>query len=116
MSERRYLHITISDRDFWYQMESVCNLLYDIFYYHSYYPNEEDLPILKEHMKHLLYESYCVEKLMDKECGARRPNVGVEYFNPRMEFMLSSDIPDWDNGESYYIPMFDDECGKVICK
>lgn len=30
-----------------------------------------------------------------------------KYFEPTLKFVDYLDIPDWDNGESIYIPMFE---------
>lgn len=101
----KYLRITIHDNDFWLSLEQIGELLYNIFYTEDAYPTEEQLPILKEYIKHIWYGTFKIGSLMDRgEAG----EVDISYLEPRLEFIDYLDIPEWDNGESIYIPMFDD--------
>lgn len=103
--EGKYLRITIHDNDFSMSLEWIGELLYEIFYTEDNYPTEEQLPMLKEHIKYLWHRTYMIQDLM------RWNSVGdddANYFNPHLEFVDYADIPDWDNRESIYIPMFDD--------
>lgn len=100
-----YLYISIGDNDFQFGLRDVCNWLYKWFEWSGEYPgNEKDLEELRPIVQNLLYQRDQLKRYKDKDY----PNVSVGYFKPRMEFVYSSDIPDWDNGESAYIPMFDD--------
>lgn len=86
-------------------LRCIGELLYDLFYSEDNYPTEEQLPKLKELIKHLWYNVYLIQDLMRyKSAGA----IDVDYFNPYLEFVNFEDIPEWDNAESIYIPMFDD--------
>lgn len=101
----KYLRVTIHDNDFRISLEFVCDLLYEVFYLTGNYPTEEQLPMLKECIKHLWFGSHMSISLMDYGgCNT----TDIKYFNPHLEFVDFLDIPDWDNGESAYIPMFDD--------
>lgn len=100
-----YLYISIRDNDFKFELEDVCRLLYEFFQFTDDYPeNEQDLKELKPIVQNLLYQRDQLKRYKDKNY----PNVPVSYFKPQMKFINSLDIPDWDNGESAYIPMFDD--------
>ena len=101
----KYLRITIHDNDFYDSLRMVSELLYKIFWAEDSYPTEENFPMLKEYIKHLWHSTYTIQDFM-REYPAG--DVREDYFNPRLEFVDYLDIPDWDNAESAYIPMFDD--------
>ena len=105
-NEHKYLRVTIHDNDFSFSLELIGSLLYEIFYFEDNYPTEEHLPMLKEHIKHLWYRTYRIQDLMRYQSAGGSVTAG--YFNPNLEFVDAADIPDWDNGESIYIPMFED--------
>lgn len=100
----RYLRLTIHDNDFATVLSLVCDMLYSIFFSEDRYPTDDDLPELKEYVKNLLHNAY---QTLDMMRWSRAGFVRPEYFSPHMEFVNEEDIPDWDNAESYYIPMFD---------
>ena len=108
----KYLRVTIHDNDFSFSLELIGNLLYEIFYFEDNYPTEEHLPMLKEHIKHLWYRTYRIQDLMRNLSSAVLDDAG--YFNPHLEIVDAADIPEWDNGESIYIPMFED--AKVLSR
>lgn len=100
----KYLRVTIHDNDFRRSLDMISELLYEIFQLEGKYPTEEDLPILKEYIKHLWFGTHMTNSLMRwGKCNA----IGIGYFEPHLEFVDYLDIPDWDNAESVYIPMFD---------
>ena len=103
--EGKYLRITIHDNDFRLSLEWIGELLYEIFWTEDNYPTEERLPMLKEYIKHLWHSTYVIHDFMRWYPAG---NVNEDYFKPYLEFVDFADIPDWDNGESIYIPMFDD--------
>jgi hypothetical protein len=103
--ENKYLRITIHDNDFSLSLEWIGELLYEIFWAEDNYPTEEKLPMLKEHIKHLWHSTYAIQDFMRFYPAG---DVEENYFNPHLEFVDFADIPDWDNHESIYIPMFDD--------
>lgn len=105
MEKDLYLYISIGDNDFKRGLKNVCELLYEFFQFTDDYPeNQQDLEELKPIVQNLLYQRDQLKRYKDKAY----PNVPVDYFKPQMEFIYGSNIPDWDNGESAYIPMFDD--------
>ena len=103
--EGKYLRITIHDNDFSLSLEWIGELLYEIFWAEDNYPTEEKLPMLKEHIKRLWHSTYVIQDFMRFYPAG---DVEENYFNPHLEFVDFADIPDWDNHESIYIPMFDD--------
>ena len=82
----------------------VGELLYKLFKNEMKYPTEEDLPVLKETIKHLLY---AINMTKDLIRWGELNNSNFDYFEPDLEFVDYLDIPNWDNGEDVYIPMFD---------
>ena len=105
----KYLRVTIHDNDFRISLQFVCDILYEIFWMTNY-PTEEDFPKLKECIKHLWFGTNATVGLLESGCY----KTDIKYFSPYLEFVDLLDIPDWDNGESAYIPMFDD--AEVIYK
>ena len=102
----KYLRVTICDNDFTSSLLCVGGLLQQIFKYEGKYPTKQDFNILKEMIEHIWYGTYeIMNKLRFGECGL----CGFDYFEPDLEFVDFEDIPDWDNSESIYIPMFDGE-------
>ena len=99
----KYLRVTIHDNDYRGSLKLVCDMLYEIFWMYGY-PTEEDFPRLKECIKHIWFGTHNAIILLDR--GGHTDN--IKYFNPHLEFVDVFDIPDWDNAESAYIPMFDD--------
>ena len=101
----KYLRITIHDNDFTICLQLIGELLYESFQFAELYPMEEDFSVLKEGIKHLLLGEYTVASAI---CYGEYSPVDINYLEPHLEFIDYSEIPDWDNDESIYIPMFDD--------
>ena len=104
-SNAKYLRITIHDNDFRLTLQEIGQLLYETFQMEDRYPTENDFPGLKKVIQHLWLGADMAHDLMR---WGRIDSPDIEYFNPRLEFVDYFDIPDWDNAESIYIPMFDD--------
>lgn len=105
----KYLHVTIYDNDFWYELERACANLYDMFQLEEYYPTEKDFPALKHILSHMVYSFYQATKLIrHREFSTEQKEQNLEYFTPNLKFIEFENIPNWDNSESFYIPMFDD--------
>ena len=101
----KYLRITIHDNDFRLSLQEIGELLYEIFQMEDKYPTEENFETLKEIIMHLWFS---VDMAHDLMRWGRIDSPKMEYFKPRLEFVDYLDIPDWDNSQSIYIPMFDD--------
>ena len=104
-TDAKYLRITIHDNDFRTSLEAIGELLYESFQFEGNYPTEAQFSMLKECIKYLWFGANMTKDLMR---WGEITDVDIDYFNPRLEFVDYLDIPDWDNGESIYIPMFDD--------
>lgn len=102
MSNAKYLQVTIHDNDFWCSLSHVGYLLQQIFEYEGKYPTEDDFPALKECIKHIWYGTYNIANILRK----REMYLEPETFNPQLKFVNYEDIPDSDNSESIFIPMF----------
>lgn len=102
----KYLRVTIHDNDFTNSLLLVGGLLKQVFKYEGKYPIEQDFDILKETIKHIWYGT---RGIMNQLCFGKCILYGIDYFEPHLEFVDFEDIPDWDNSESIYIPMFDGE-------
>lgn len=104
----KYLRITIHDNDFTIPLTHVADILYKIFWYEGRYPEEDEFPILKKYIKSLWFG---VDNITDiirwnkGKVGFRETHENV--FDPYLEFVDYIDIPNDDNWESVYIPMFD---------
>lgn len=99
----KYLRITIHDNDFTSSLEEVGILLYKMFNQYEY-PTEDQLPMISECIKQLWYSITSLDTFLHR---GHLTNVDISYFTPILEFIDYLDIPDWDNYESIYIPMFD---------
>ena len=106
----RYLRVTIHDNDFSSSLMRVGGLLYESFQFYEKYPTEKDFLALKEAIKHLWLSIHRMQDLI--RWGNLNNCTDMEYFNPHLEFVDVTDIPDWDNAESIYIPMFND--GEIL--
>ena len=104
----KYLRITMHDNDFWLSLEYLSKMLYDIFIFEKRFPEEDELPLLKKYIQPLWFSLHNLNSVM---CWNKN-SVGFKetienYFEPTLEFVDYFDIPNWDNDESVYIPMFE---------
>lgn len=105
--ECKYLRVTIHDNDFSHSLKMIGELLYELFWFEGNYPTEEQFPMLKEYIKHLWYGANATQDLIRLIHWEKPTNCHIDCFEPHLEFVDYSDIPDWDNSESIYIPMFE---------
>ena len=113
MSNAKYLKVTLHDNDFTSIIEFSSMLLKEIidFFdgYGSYDISDEDLSRLKDDIHYLLYATYRIYNyLYHREC-----NTKSDYFKPDLEIVDYLDMPEWDNNESVFIPLFD---GDIITR
>lgn len=100
----KYLRVTIHDNDFTVSLEFVCETLYNVFRFENKYPTETDLPYVAEMIKHIWVGVKGIQNLLRwQEYTA----MNLDYLTLCLEFVDFLDIPEWDNAESIYIPMFD---------
>lgn len=102
--DAKYLRLTLHDNDFEFELSFVAKLLYDIFEFYDY-PTEDDLSRLQRSIRTLIYQVYDISHLILEQNGT---DWSFELPYPTLEFVNYLDIPNWDNYESVYIPMFDD--------
>lgn len=103
----RYLRITIHDNDFITSLEYIAHTLNELFQNVGRYPEEDELPLLKEYVQSLWFSVDNIWQIM----RWNKNSVGFSenpkrIFKPVLEFVEYEDIPDWDDNSSVYIPMF----------
>ena len=98
-----YLHITISDNDFWESQELLGNIIQQIFQTTNHYPTGDDLSEIKRTIA-TMWHSIAVLFWFKTECITPL----IDYFERRLmvDIVDYFDIPEWDNAESLYIPLF----------
>lgn len=100
-----YIRIRFGDNDFHFPLIEVAKFIYEYFQFEedAYPATEENLEELQDIVKGLLYQRYRLSHYKEADYP-----IEEEYFVPIIQFVKYSDILDWDNGGSAYIPMFDD--------
>ena len=96
------------DNDFWYSLSLLADMLYTIFTYEGRFPEEDELSLLKKYIQPLWFSIDNISDVMrwNKKSVGFNETI-VKHFYPTLEFVDYLDIPDWDNDESVYIPMFE---------
>lgn len=107
MSHKRYLRVTIHDNDFTSSLEQTCETLYNIFQFEECFPEEEDFDTVSGLIKAIWHGVYMAEHWAR---WSTLNNLDATYLMPKLEFVAYDNLPDWDNGESVYIPMFYNGC------
>lgn len=102
-----YLRITMHDNDFTNSLVTLANMLYKIFISEGRFPEKDELPLLKKYIQSLWFSIDNISRIMrwNKNSVGFKENP-EKYFEPTLELVNYLDIPDWDNYESVYIPMF----------
>lgn len=104
----KYLRITMHDNDFSGSLELLADMLYEIFIGEGRFPEEDEFPLLEKYIQPLWFSLHNISHIMrwnERSVGFKESAEG--YFKPTLEFVDYLNIPDWDNGESVYIPMFE---------
>ncbi len=105
----KYLRITMYDNDFSQSLEQLSRMLYEMFLFEGRFPEEDELQLLEKYIQPLWFSIHNISKIMRwNKNGVRFMQTSEILFTPTLEFVDYLDIPDWDNGESVYIPMFED--------
>ena len=104
----KYLRVTIHDNDFSGSLRMVCETFYEICCEEEMFPGEEDFPTIQRYLSQI----WCgVDNTMDllrwKNTITPHHPTDIAYLAPKLCFVDFQEIPDWDNYESAYIPMFD---------
>lgn len=95
-----YLEITIHDNDFSETLSLVGKHLYQIFSETQFPNDEKDLESIKPLVTQLLDVTHGLYSCSNESY--------MKYFDVRLKlkFVDFADIPDWNNYESIYIPLF----------
>lgn len=111
--EAKYLSISIHDNDFTNYAESMMESIAYLFKFFEFYPkNEQDLEKLKPGIAHM----WTGFDLIDNACRDRSSEDRFNWFMKQVELKIVdfADIPEWDNYETMFIPLFKD--GENIIK
>lgn len=105
----KYLQITMHDNDFWYSLTQLADILYKMFIINGRFPEEDELPLLKKYIQSLLFSIHNINSILcwNKNSVGFKETI-EKHFEPTLKFVNYLDIPDWDNDESIYVPMFED--------
>ena len=111
----KYLRITMHDNDFSGSLELLADMLYKIFIGEGRFPEEDKFPLLEKYIQPLWFSLHNISHIIRWNKNIVRFKESTEEcFEPTLEFVDYLNIPDWDNGESIYIPMFED--GDIIMR
>lgn len=104
----KYLRVTMHDNNFWLSLTLLADTLYIIFIEDGRFPEEDELPLLKKYIQSLWFSLHNLDAVMcwNKNSVGFKETI-EKHFEPTLEFVDYLDIPDWDNDESVYIPMFE---------
>ena len=107
MSEK-YLRITMHDNDFITSLSLLADILYNIFINEERFPEEDELILLKKYIQPLWFSIHNINSMINRNKTVVGFNETMEkYFEPTLEFVDYIDIPNWDDSQSVYIPMFE---------
>lgn len=109
--EAPYLHISIGDNDFTTVSPALEKALGEMFYLNDF-PGSGDLVKLREPIVALWVGAVMMNEAMEWDDESRHNDYGKlrEYMLERLklEIVKFEDIPDWDNYESIYVPLYGD--------
>lgn len=106
--DKKYLRITIYDNDFIDELEDVAWILWQSFGCYEKAPTEKDFPYLEKCIRNIMSASYCVNALSRGDKDLPDTEVYDKYFTPKLSIVKREDIPDWENYECIYVPLFSD--------
>lgn len=117
-----YLKITMHDNDFTGCWENLGNCIRDALIANNYYPNysesdrklfdgkeldEEDLNKLKPWIENLWFSIFNLEQFLRwNNSSIKFKETDRKIFDCELSIVDYLEIPDWDNGESIFIPLF----------
>lgn len=96
------------DNDFSHSLEQLSKMLYEIFIGEGRFPEEDELSLLKKYIQSLWFSLHNLDFVMRwNKNSVAFTETAEKYFVPTLEFVDYLNIPDWDNDESVYVPMFE---------
>lgn len=114
-SDARYLSITLRDNDFTSSLMCVANMLYKEFRYHLENITEDDLPELEKYIQHIWYATHNICGILHYTCRSKE-SVMLLFEGVKCEIINFLDIPEWDNAETVYIPLFECDGAEIILR
>lgn len=114
--DKKYLRITIYDNDFMDELEGAAWILWQSFSGYEKFPTEKDFPYLEKCIRNIMSASYCVKTLSRGDKNLPNTEVYNKYFIPQLSIVKREDIPDWENYECIYVPLFPDGDERDILK
>lgn len=116
MMPKKYLRITLHDNDFTSYYQILGETLLKVFQSEKTYPTEEDLSEMETLVSHLWYSIHNIKSLMRwKGTPIQYKETSMDCFYPDISIVDESDIPDSENFEAIYVPMFDGD-NRVLLK
>lgn len=116
MIPKKYLRITLHDNDFTSYYQILGETLLKVFQSEKTYPTEEDLSEMETFVSHLWYSIHNIKSLMRwKDTPIPYKESSMDCFYPDISIVDDSDIPDSENFEAIYVPMFDGD-NRVLLK
>lgn len=114
MQDAKYLKMTLSDNDFTSYFNVLGCTVYNIFYYAGNFPKEEkDLLAIKEYIARIWWSLHRIVFGKHDVCDAETQYDYIKK-NLRLEIVDYLDIPEYDNDENIYIPLFKIDDPEVI--
>ena len=110
-----YLKVTIFDNDFYASQQLVGKVLQEIFLRDGY-PTTESLPLLKDYVGQLWYAIHNIQHILDSHAQFCRSEdeTPLHVFQPELQIADYTEIPDWNNAEDIYIPLFEKN-SEILC-
>lgn len=104
--KREYLMITMHDNDFSISLELLGETLLNIFSLHEYPNNQRDLDRIKEYVQYMIWG---IHNISHAFLGKHSWTTPLSVFDCDLSIIDEHDIPEWDNAESIYVPLFEFE-------
>ena len=108
-----YMRVTIHDNDFRDCLEATCERLHTAFHYEYTVPQDET-SIDIESLKYLIAKMMSANHILHCVMQHKEPysleveNGYVNYFLKRLRIEFVDEMLDWDNRESCYIPLWNE--------
>lgn len=98
--------VTMRDNDFSMSLELLGETLSHVFSIYEYPNSKEDLERIKEYVQNIVWG---IHNISHAFLGKYSWTTPLSIFDCDLSIVDEHDIPEWDNAESIYIPMFEFE-------